>query len=231
MTCIYLIRHGQASFGQDNYDCLSQLGEQQAHVLGQHFLERNIQFDQVVRGAMQRHAQTAQHCLLGLNSNQQQPIVDARWNEYDHQDILAQYEGQCATAQGVKKWVLAQTNPQTALETLVFKAFTRWIKSEHDEDYQESWSAYQQRIRSALAQLSAQHSHGQNIAVFTSGGPIALLCQMLLGVPAIQLMQLNWTLVNCGVSKIIVSRKGPILSTMNEHAAFDNQQHNFISYK
>ena len=48
MTCIYLIRHGQASFGQDNYDCLSQLGEQQAHLLGQHFSERNIQFDQVV---------------------------------------------------------------------------------------------------------------------------------------------------------------------------------------
>ena len=34
MTTIYLIRHGQASFGAANYDQLSNKGEQQATLLG-----------------------------------------------------------------------------------------------------------------------------------------------------------------------------------------------------
>lgn len=231
MTCIYLIRHGQASFGLANYDCLSSLGEQQANLLGKHFSQRNIQFDGVVRGAMQRHAQTAEHCLLGLAKNTPAAQIDASWNEYDHQDILAQLDSLYATPKGVKSWLMAQPNPQLALESLVRKAFTRWIESQHDSDYQESWSAYQLRIQLALEQLISQNKQAKHLAVFTSGGPIALICQMLLGVPAHKLMDLNWTLVNAGVSKIIVSRKGPVLSSMNEHTAFDNQHPTLISYK
>ncbi len=37
MTTIYLIRHGQASFGKSNYDELSENGEAQATLLGQYF--------------------------------------------------------------------------------------------------------------------------------------------------------------------------------------------------
>ena len=40
MTSIYLIRHGQASFGKAEYDCLSELGEQQARHLGAGFKAR-----------------------------------------------------------------------------------------------------------------------------------------------------------------------------------------------
>lgn len=34
MTTIYLVRHGQASFGTASYDQLSAKGEQQAQVVG-----------------------------------------------------------------------------------------------------------------------------------------------------------------------------------------------------
>ena len=37
MTTIYLVRHGQASFGKSNYDELSENGEAQAKLLGQYF--------------------------------------------------------------------------------------------------------------------------------------------------------------------------------------------------
>ena len=35
MSAIHLIRHGQASFGADDYDLLSALGERQARLLGE----------------------------------------------------------------------------------------------------------------------------------------------------------------------------------------------------
>ena len=40
MSVIYLIRHGQASFGTDNYDQLSALGREQSAILGSYFAAR-----------------------------------------------------------------------------------------------------------------------------------------------------------------------------------------------
>ena len=63
MTTIYLIRHGQASFGAANYDQLSNKGEQQATLLGQYFAKILKEQPYVYAGTMQRHQQTAQLAL------------------------------------------------------------------------------------------------------------------------------------------------------------------------
>ena len=47
MGTIYLVRHGQASFGADDYDQLSALGTQQAQQLGRYWQERQMRFDAV----------------------------------------------------------------------------------------------------------------------------------------------------------------------------------------
>ena len=40
MGSIYLIRHGQASFGAENYDVLSPLGYRQSEALGDYLARR-----------------------------------------------------------------------------------------------------------------------------------------------------------------------------------------------
>lgn len=55
MTTIYLVRHGQASFGKSNYDELSENGEAQATLLGQYFKQILKEQPYVVAGTMQRH--------------------------------------------------------------------------------------------------------------------------------------------------------------------------------
>jgi broad specificity phosphatase PhoE len=45
MSEIYLIRHGQASFGSDNYDRLSPLGVRQAQCLAKHLAKTDKSFD------------------------------------------------------------------------------------------------------------------------------------------------------------------------------------------
>ncbi|MFT6897580.1 MAG: broad specificity phosphatase PhoE [Paraglaciecola sp.] len=69
MACIYLIRHGQASFGKDDYDCLSELGHQQARQLGADLERRGIRFGHAIRGGMLRHQQTANACLKAMPSS------------------------------------------------------------------------------------------------------------------------------------------------------------------
>ncbi|HEY0660456.1 MAG TPA: phosphoglycerate mutase family protein, partial [Lysobacter sp.] len=59
MSAIYLIRHGQASFGDGDYDRLSPLGLEQSRVLGETLRVRAPQVDLVVCGGMLRHRQTA----------------------------------------------------------------------------------------------------------------------------------------------------------------------------
>ena len=60
MSQVLLVRHGQASWGSDDYDVLSDLGERQSRMLGEALAARGVVPDLVVRGAMRRHRQTAE---------------------------------------------------------------------------------------------------------------------------------------------------------------------------
>ena len=59
---IYLIRHGQASFGADDYDKLSPLGHQQSERLGQYLAQRSerlgLTWEAVLTGSLRRHEET-----------------------------------------------------------------------------------------------------------------------------------------------------------------------------
>ena len=52
MSAVYLVRHGQASFGAADYDQLSALGEQQARVLGQVLATQSASISRVASGGM-----------------------------------------------------------------------------------------------------------------------------------------------------------------------------------
>ncbi|MEE4145927.1 MAG: histidine phosphatase family protein, partial [Halieaceae bacterium] len=59
MATIYLFRHGQASFGSDDYDKLSPLGERQATLLGQYLRASGIVLDAAYSGDLLRQRDTA----------------------------------------------------------------------------------------------------------------------------------------------------------------------------
>ena len=52
MTIIHLVRHGQASFGKEDYDNLSEIGLKQAFLLGKYFKTLNIKFDKIFVGTL-----------------------------------------------------------------------------------------------------------------------------------------------------------------------------------
>ncbi len=65
MATLYFVRHGQASFGADDYDQLSALGRSQAEALGAHWAARGVTFNAVFRGTLKRHQQTLDGLLIG----------------------------------------------------------------------------------------------------------------------------------------------------------------------
>lgn len=233
MSSIYLIRHGQASFGQEDYDLLSGLGQSQARRLGKSFKVRCLSFNKVVLGSMKRHKQTAEHCLAQLSKDTDLPTYeyDSRWNEYDHRDILSQLRPEFSSTEGVHRYIRSEPNPKEAFSTIFNEAMQRWISGAF-EGYSESWLEYCDRITSALKDVTAAKYQGQDIALFTSGGPISIVALHVMGMPIEKLMDINWTLVNCGVTKLVATKSRVFLASLNEQAHFEiENDKTYITYK
>ena len=62
---IYVVRHGQAAFGTDHYDRLTEIGFTQARLLGAYFGRRGLRFDAVFTGTLRRQVETAQSIAEG----------------------------------------------------------------------------------------------------------------------------------------------------------------------
>src|SRR5271167_721953 len=99
MGTIYVVRHGQAAFGTDQYDRLTEKGFTQARLLGAYFALRNIRFDAVFTGTLRRQVETAQGIFedrphLGRNALQERfPGLD----EYKPEAIMSALTGEFPT--------------------------------------------------------------------------------------------------------------------------------------
>lgn len=220
MGAVYLVRHGQASFGKADYDELSALGVEQARTLGHALRERLPALDAVYSGSMRRHRQTAEHCLAGLGSAAA-PKIDPGFNEFDHEEVVVRLKPLYAD-KALMAADLAQTpNPRRAFQQVFEEAVVRWVSGRHDAEYAESWPAFRARCVAALQTAVAELGPSKTALVFTSGGTITAICQHLLGTPDSTAFRLNHTLANAGLTKIIYSERGLYVSTINEHAHFE----------
>src|SRR5690242_20287511 len=92
MGVIYLLRHGQASlFGRD-YDVLSDTGGEQSRLVGAALSARGVRPDLVVRGSLRRHRQTTEAVQAAAGWEDLEVMVDPRWDEIDHVDIIKAHE-------------------------------------------------------------------------------------------------------------------------------------------
>lgn len=236
MGQIYLVRHGQASFGSADYDQLSELGLQQARLLGAWYARSGQVFHRVVTGAMRRHRQTAEACMAALSAQSGAEgdwQIDADFNEYDHHEVMVRHCPEFDDPDAVKRFLASGPKAKYAFQEMFQAAMARWMSGAHDADYREPWPVFRLRCVAALERLANPARHAdvaapvptasQAIIVFTSGGTIATLCQHLLGLGDRQTADLNWTLVNCGVTKLLYRPGRMSLSYLNNHAHLELQ--------
>lgn len=199
---IYLIRHGQASFGSDNYDVLSTLGHQQASCLGQSWEAFEFELTHAVAGSMQRHAQTAIETIdtCGVGDGYD---IDSGWDEFDHMAIAASADPGAVDKDPAK------------FQRLLNKGLDRWIAGE--SSIGEAYADFVQRVNSSFQAVVDAAGPGQKVVVFTSGGPIALVTSYLLAGDDSLFQRLNDVIVNASVTTILAGSTGPRLLTFNEH--------------
>lgn len=213
MGQIVLVRHGQASFGADDYDVLSPLGERQAAVTGRALAGLlDAPPDVVVSGSLKRQTDTAA-LLHGAAGWSVTPMTDARWNEMDHLAVVSAHP--LEEVPGSDAWVGGKPDKQQFQQWFEL-ATARWTSGNFDADYAEPFPEFRARAASALESLATDAGVGTAVVV-TSGGPIAALTTDLLRAGLETYTHLTVVVANASLTRIVTGRRGTSLVTFNEH--------------
>lgn len=209
MGIVLLVRHGQASFGSDDYDVLSETGWEQGRLLGAWLAGQGVTPSAVVRGDMRRHRETADAMIDGAGWTGMAAEVDPGWDEFDFLPVVDAFperpEGELSRRE---------------FQALFERATARWASGEHD-GYPESYADFCRRVRAGLDRAATASGV---VVVVSSGGPIAVAGADLLDPEAdaaghARLWQrFNTVIVNSSVSRVLVGGTGTRLLTFNEHA-------------
>lgn len=211
MGILYLVRHGQASFGASDYDQLSDLGTRQSQQLGRYFGAKALAFDAVLTGTLKRHQQT----LAGISEGMNTQLHAVQWpglNEFHSEAVIAAVHPEPLDRTpspenyrhhfkllrtGLMQWMLGRTQPQGL----------------------PSWKIFTQQVVEVLDQV--RQSGHKRVLLVSSGGPIACAIGQVLGTPPEATVELNMRLRNSAVTEFTFTPKRYALQTYNTLAHLD----------
>ncbi len=208
MAELYLVRHGQASFGEANYDQLSELGERQCQWLGEHFAELGLSFDRVLTGTQQRHAQSATALQRGLAITAADGDRHDAFNEYDFHLLVNAFGRQYPNELPPSK-----DDPRRDFFSCLGRALRAWSEGRLDTAAGESWDTFCQRVQRATEIACAPGT--ERCLVVSSGGLISAFVGRVLGVAPAMMFALNMQIANSSYSRLVFSGDRIRLSSFN----------------
>jgi broad specificity phosphatase PhoE len=206
MGTLYLVRHGQASFGADDYDQLSELGQRQSVRLGEYFAERGVRFDGLIAGTLRRHKQT----LAGILEGMRHAGEHLSWeglNEYDSEAVLAT----------VHPGKLEKPSTPEAYRhhfRLLRDGLAQWMAGSTQPQGMPTYRDFVAGVAGALDHVRANH-YGQHVLIVTSGGPIATAVGHVLGTRPEVTIDLNLRIRNTAITEFAFTPKRHMLVGFN----------------
>ena len=229
MATVYLIRHGQASFGKENYDQLSPRGWEQGRVLGR-WLQGKVTPAFVFGGQLLRHRETAEAITSGYGEQLPDMQGLAGLNEFDHEAVVNALRPAWADRAVMARELASHPKPAKAFQEAFVQAVERWASGQHDADYEETWPAFQQRVLQAFDNVLAV-AEGRDVLVSTSGGPIAVIAQSLLGLSDSRALRLNEVIANTSVTRVLYSGRKRSLSVFNNYSHLEAEDLSLVTFR
>jgi len=244
MAAIYLIRHGQASFGSADYDQLSDKGSQQAALLGQYWRARATP-SKFYCGDLLRHGQTLTSFVEGYQGPTTPMVIHSGFNEFDHVDILQKYNARWHNFAKMSQEINQLNEPNKTLQKEFSKALQRWLSSDNAHEYKESWSQFKARCIRALQNIIEQELAKQregmtagsvskksnDILVFTSGGTISVIVQHILKLSDQQTLAINQQARNTSVTKLLFSENRLSVDYFNNYSHLEQAGDDWITFR
>ncbi len=204
MAELLVIRHGQASFGEDDYDRLSELGHRQSALLGKTLRDAGWVPERLITGTLRRQRETL--TSMGFADT---PETHAGWNEYDFHDLLAvHFDGE----------VPDQVRHDRKAHFRTLREVIYGWQAGGLAQARESWVQFAARVADACA--FARASPARRVLVISSGGPIGQLVAATLEAPPSQMVALNLQVKNTAMTRFFFSKSAFILHEFNSAPHF-----------
>lgn len=228
MGIAFLVRHAQASFLQANYDELSQLGEVQARLLGEYWAQHRIVFDRACTGPGARQKDTlaiVSEACRKAGIQFPDPMVLREFDEYQGEAVLERgLPGLLGTDQTIRGLYAAfqsasgSAGRRAAFQKLFEAVIGKWVREEICPPGVETWLEFCSRVNSGFTKFLSTGSRGERVAIFTSGGPIAVVMQRALQLSPESALNVSWMPRNSSWSEFLYSGERLTLSSFNCHA-------------
>lgn len=246
MGTLYLVRHGQASFGADDYDLLSPLGHQQSRRLGEYFKDKGVTFDAALSGTLKRQLQTFAGICEGMGrvfesshapttvsnsaadappGRDSRPLPHLLWpglNEFDSAALIAT----------IHPYPLAKPDTPALYKhhfRLLKDGLAQWMAGVVSPCGMPSYNEFVAGITGALEHVRT-HCHG-NVLLVSSGGPISTAVGHVLGTSPETTIELNLAIRNCSVTEFGFSPKRQRLVTFNTLPHLDAPEYeNWVTF-
>jgi broad specificity phosphatase PhoE len=209
MPTLYLVRHGQASFGAADYDNLSDLGAQQSEQLGRYFQSKNLRFDAAYAGTLRRHAQTYAGIAQGMgiaNEALERPGL----NEYDSDAVVAAIHPAPLSR---------EKSPENYRKhfRLLRDGLAAWMAGSAQPAGMPSYPDFVSGITDVLDEVRTQFGDRDDarILIVSSGGPISTAVGHVLGTSPATTIELNLRIRNTSVTELAFTPKRHMLVTYN----------------
>ncbi|SHK18195.1 Broad specificity phosphatase PhoE [Desulfatibacillum alkenivorans DSM 16219] len=219
MSLLYMVRHGQASFGTPNYDRLSPTGQEQSKNLARHLIDKQSKFHAVYTGNMLRHQQTAQPLvdeggLKGLCPGDF--TVNGAFDEYDATSVWTiQIEEMIREEPSIAQELSRLPDDREVFERLFRQAMLRWVSGDQDEEKGPTWKAFSSRVAKGVKEVMETHGEDENVIVFSSAGPVSAALQFALDLDYAKAMELAFSTLNASVTVFEFNRKHITLQGYN----------------
>ena len=214
MGSLHVVRHGQAAFGTDDYDRLTEVGFKQARLLGAYFHARRLRFDAVFTGTLRRQQQTAR-TILQADGNLGNGLPEEHFtglNEYDPEAILLAHTGSLPQPlEGA-----ARRDPAVVREhfRLLRDALVAWAEDRIKPQGMLAFQAFQEGAAAALIEARQRFPDG-HVLIVSSGGPIAAMVAAALGAPPVAAVELNLRIRNCSLTEFTSTPRRHSLLSFN----------------
>jgi len=211
---IYVVRHGQAAFGTDDYDRLTELGFVQARLLGAHFGARRVRFDAIFTGTLRRHIETAQGILEG-HPELGAGLVPERFpglDEYHPEAVLTAHLGELpplAVAAARRDPIVVRDHFRLLREALL-----AWADDRSKPVGMPSFGNFQAAAVAALVAARTRFPGG-HVLLVSSGGPIAAMTAAALNAPPATAVEMNLRIRNSSLSEFVATPRRHHLLSFN----------------
>lgn len=227
MGTLFLVRHAQASFLEPNYDKLSSLGEAQSRLLGEYWARRHIVFDRTCVGPCVRQQDTIKLVSNGYEKaglKFPEPLVLPEFDEYQGEavlkcslPVLIENDQKIRDLHAAFQSSAGAAEKRATFQKLFEAVIGEWVRGEISPQGVETWSEFCSRVNSGLVKFLSAGVRGERVAIFTSGGPIAVAMQRAMHLSAERALQVSWMSHNSSWSEFLYSAERFTLSAFNIH--------------